>query len=55
MEEHSVQDILSRLAEQVRTRRLLTYPSFKDFDRVRAIQLKTTDDFMSVFFTAISN
>jgi hypothetical protein len=33
-EERQVQEILARLASDVKRRRLMVYPFFKDFDRV---------------------
>lgn len=35
-EEHRVNQILKEFAETVRKRRLMVYPYFKDFDRVRS-------------------
>lgn len=34
-DERRVVEVVSRLAEEVRKRRILVYPYFKDFDRVR--------------------
>ena len=34
-DERRVVEVVKRLAEEVRKRRILVYPYFKDFDRVR--------------------
>ncbi len=36
-QERRVQDILDALAEDVRKRRVMTFPYFKDYDRVRLV------------------